>query len=88
MIYFMLIDQPLEGTCAFTGKKVHFAGSYAFLDNQDISRPVFEEYALKQGFTMNSSTLEKLNNLLIEGKRYEEVQESAHHEIDFLEEET
>jgi hypothetical protein len=47
-----------------------------------------EEYALKQGFTMNSSTLEKLNNLLIEGKRYEEVQKSAHHEIDFLEEET
>ncbi len=88
MIYLMIIDQPIEGICAFTGKEVRFDGPCAFFDNQDMSRPVLTEQALKMGFTMSSSTLKKIQNLLAEGKKYEEVQESAHHEIEILEEDS
>ncbi|MBN1797816.1 MAG: hypothetical protein JW822_04510 [Spirochaetales bacterium] len=84
----MIVDRPIKGTCVFTGEKVCFDGPCGFFDNQDMSRPVSEKHALEVGFTVDPPTLEKIQNLLDEGIKFEEVQESAHHEIDFLEEDS
>jgi hypothetical protein len=88
MIFLMLIDQPVEGTCVLSGKAVSFSGPWGFFEDQNPARPVSQEQALERGFTVTPATFEKIQALVEEGKKYEEVQESAHHEIEVLEDDT
>ncbi|MEJ2664074.1 MAG: hypothetical protein P8107_08540 [Spirochaetia bacterium] len=88
MIYLMLIDKPVKGTCVISGKPVHFEGFFGFFENQNLKRPVLQELALEKGFTVTPATLDTFRALIDEGRKYEEVQESAHHEIKVLEEDS
>ncbi len=86
MIFLMFINQPVKGTCVLSGKPVIFDGSLGFFEDQNQARPVSEDQALERGFTVTPDTFEKIRALVEEGRKYEEVQESAHHEIEVLEE--
>jgi hypothetical protein len=88
MIFLMLIDQPVEGTCVLSGKPVSFSGPWGFFEEGKQARPVSQELALEKGFTVTPDTLKKIQTLVEDGKKFEEVQESAHHEIAVLEEDS
>jgi hypothetical protein len=83
-IYLEIIDEPVKGKCVITGKKVTFEEGYGFFAEGKVSRPVIEEEACKQGFTMKKQTLKRLASLIDQGKKFEEVQKSAHEEFENL----
>lgn len=80
-IYLELIEEPMSGKCAVTGKKVSFTKGYGFFADGVLSKPVDEAEALSAGFTMNKKTLGQLAALIDDGKKFEEVQKSAHEEF-------
>ena len=83
-IFLELIDEPVKGTCVITGKKTSYTAGYGFFADGKRSKPVAEKTALDEGFTVTKQTLRQLAELIEDGKRYEEVQKSAHEEFQDL----
>ena len=83
-IFLLIIEDAIEGKCAISGKKVSFEGRAGFFVDNDQSQPVAPKVALEQGFTMTKQTLKVLEEMLENGHKYQEVQESAHSEFDKL----
>jgi len=83
-IFLEFLDGPVSGKCAVTGKPVSFENGIGFCEDGNTSKPVSVDTALKEGFFINKKTFGKLERLVSEGTKYEEVQQSAHHEFDDL----
>ncbi|MBN1523284.1 MAG: hypothetical protein JW904_02270 [Spirochaetales bacterium] len=83
-IIMVLLDDPVEGKCEISGKKVVFDKGVGFFIKGNLKKPVDPSTALKEGFSMDKKTWEKISLLIDEGARYEEVQKSAHREFDDL----
>lgn len=83
-IFLSFLEKPVKGKCAISGKKVAFSGLLGFFVENDKKKPVATNVALKQGFTMTKEVLNKLEQMIENGQKYQEVQESAHHEFEKL----
>jgi hypothetical protein len=80
-IYLEIIDEPVSGTCAISGKKVKFAKGYGFFVDGKLAKPVAEVEAVKAGFLVKPKTMKRLGQLIDLGKKFEEVQRASREEF-------
>lgn len=85
-IFLKIIDETIKGKCCICQKKVKYERPLGFFQDDNIDKPVHQNIALKEGFTVSKKTYKQLVELVEEGFKYEEVQESAHNEFVNLEE--
>jgi hypothetical protein len=85
-IFLEFLDGPVSGKCAVTGKPVSYENGLGFCADKKTTKPVSLEAALEEGFFMDKKTFKKLETLVSEGTKYEEVQQSAHREFDDIQE--
>jgi len=83
-IFLEFLDGPVSGKCAVTGKPVSFENGIGFCADGKHTKPVSFEAASAEGFFMDKKTFAKLERLVSEGTKYEEVQQAAHREFDEL----
>ena len=80
-IYLEIINEPVQGVCAVSKKKVKFKGPYGFFAEGKRDRPVSETEALKKGFTVKPGTMKKISALIDLGRKFDEIQKASHEEF-------
>jgi hypothetical protein len=80
-IYLEIIDEPVTGTCAVSGKTVKFTKGYGFFADGKLTRPVVVAEAVKRGVLIKPKTMKRLAKLIDEGKKFEEVQRASREEF-------
>jgi hypothetical protein len=85
-IFLKIINETIKGKCGICNKKVKHVRPLGFFQDDNIDKPVHQKIAMKNGFTVTKKTYKNLAELVEEGLKYEEVQESAHNEFVNLEE--